>query len=327
MATAKDVMELAISYIGTHEDPMGSNNVVFNTDYYGYQVNGSWYPWCCAFVWDIFRMAGASQLFYNGNKTAYCPTVANWGTPYKVGINNGKYGDIVLFDWDQDGVADHIGFIESRNADGSYNTVEGNTSDASHSNGGYVLRRVRYTNTICMIIRPQYSNSSSLDYYTFITRQVYVGCSGLDVTRLQCVLKARKYKNEEKKVVSYYTGKIDGQFGQKTLDAVLKWQADEGDLAVDGIFGTASWTRILGLQNINGAWVVRECKIGEMKSTSVLLMQEFLCANGYEVDLDWNFGAKTKKQLIAYQKAMKENGADIRTDGVFDATTAHYMIG
>ena len=75
MAKAKEIMEKALSYVGTKESPANSNDVIFNTHYYGREVSGSGYAWCCAFVWDIFRMCNASNLFYNGKKTAYCPSV------------------------------------------------------------------------------------------------------------------------------------------------------------------------------------------------------------------------------------------------------------
>ena len=54
MATAKQIIDKALSYLGTYDG--GNNNVIFNTHYYGKAVSGSAYPWCCAFVWDIFRM-------------------------------------------------------------------------------------------------------------------------------------------------------------------------------------------------------------------------------------------------------------------------------
>lgn len=156
------LIDKALSYIGTYDG--GNNNVLFNTDYYGGPVSGSAYPWCCAFVWDIFRMCGLSNLFYNGKKTAYCPTVLNWAQQNNliVNKNQGQYGDIVLFDWDGDGVADHIGFIISRNSNGSYTTVEGNTADNNYSNGGYVLKMTRYQNSIIAIVRPKYGTVGSV---------------------------------------------------------------------------------------------------------------------------------------------------------------------
>lgn len=167
MATAKKVMSTALQYLGVKESPAGSNKVKFNTDYYGRAVSGPDYPWCCTYVWDVFRMAEASQLFYNGQKTAYCPTVVNWGRSagLTVPISAGRYGDIVLFDWDHNGVADHIGLIESKKEKGSYITIEGNTAVGNDSNGGEVMRRVRPQSTICCIIRPKYEQEAEIVTY------------------------------------------------------------------------------------------------------------------------------------------------------------------
>lgn len=163
MATAKQIMEKATSYLGTKESPANSNNVIFNKDYYGHEVSGSSYPWCCAFVWDIFRMCGASSIFYDGQKTAYCPTVRNWGVNkgLTVGKNDGQYGDIVIFDWNLDGIGDHIGFIEKNLGSGKYQTIEGNTAIGNNSNGGEVMRRTRNVNQIQCIIRPKYDGVES----------------------------------------------------------------------------------------------------------------------------------------------------------------------
>ena len=173
MATAKKVMSTALQYLGVKEYPAGSNKVKFNTDYYGRAVSGPDYPWCCTYIWDVYRMAEASQLFYNGQKTAYCPTVVNWGRSagLTVPINSGRYGDIVLFDWNHDGVADHIGLIESKKENGSYITIEGNTAVGNDSNGGEVMRRVRSQSTICCIIRPKYQEGEVVTYEEWLAYQ------------------------------------------------------------------------------------------------------------------------------------------------------------
>ena len=161
MATAQVVMNLAAKYVGTKEYPPDSNNVIFNTDYYGQRYNA---PWCCTFVWDIFRMANASKLFYDGKKVAYCPYVYDWGKRNKLNVpkSQGRYGDIVLFDWTGDGEADHIGFIVKQYSDGSYLTIEGNTAIGNDSNGGEVMYRTRYQYQICMIIRPKYTEEDDM---------------------------------------------------------------------------------------------------------------------------------------------------------------------
>lgn len=158
---AKLVMDKALEYLGVKESPMNSNNVIFNTHYYGGAVSGSWYPWCCAYVWDIFRMAGLSHLFYGGQKTAYCPTVLNWAKNNGLVVDktSAQYGDIILFDWGgKDGVADHIGFVESYK-NGVWYTVEGNTGYGNDSNGGQVMRRERYAGDIIAIVRPKYAST------------------------------------------------------------------------------------------------------------------------------------------------------------------------
>ena len=159
--TAKMIVDKALSFIGTYDG--GNNNVIFNTDYYGKEVSGQNYPWCAAFLWDIFRMCKAEKLFCDGAKTAYCPYIHSWGqkSGQLVDKTKGEYGDIVLFDWNGDGIADHVGFILSRNGNGTYETVEGNTASYNYSNGGYVLKMTRYYSSILAIIRPKYENEEN----------------------------------------------------------------------------------------------------------------------------------------------------------------------
>lgn len=158
MATARQIIEKAQSFIGTKEDNNG--NVIFNAEYYGRNIGHS--AWCCTFVWYIFEQCKASNLFCDGKKVAYCPTVGDWAIANNLTVpkTEGKYGDIVLFDWDKNGNSDHIGFILKKNADGSYQTIEGNTSISNQANGGMVMERTRYISTINYIIRPKYDTDN-----------------------------------------------------------------------------------------------------------------------------------------------------------------------
>lgn len=159
-AGASGVMQTAQNQIGISENPAGSNNVVFNTDYYGSAVSGDSYPWCCAFVWWCFNKSGNGTAFYNGGKTASCQTVYSWAQTNHLFINGSQaqYGDIVLF-----GSNEHIELVVCKNDDGSYTTIGGNTSSdeaGSQSNGGCVALKRRYTSgsfPITSFIRPPYS--------------------------------------------------------------------------------------------------------------------------------------------------------------------------
>ena len=161
--TADKILSVAKSYIGVSEKPANSNNVIFNTHYYGKTVSGS-YPWCCTFVWDVFRLAGASSLFFDGKKTAYCPAVQTWAKNNKITVDKlqGKPGDLVLFDWNKNNSADHIGIILENKGGGTYTTIEGNTSMSSNDNGGKVMRRTRKKSEILMIIRPKYEKQEKV---------------------------------------------------------------------------------------------------------------------------------------------------------------------
>ena len=58
--TAQMLIDTAKSQLGTKEKPSGSNNVKYNTWYYGHAVKGSAYPWCMTFVCWLFAHVGAA---------------------------------------------------------------------------------------------------------------------------------------------------------------------------------------------------------------------------------------------------------------------------
>lgn len=131
MSDADRIIALARTQIGTAENPPGSNNVIYNTDYYGIQVSGADYPWCCAFIWWLFWKLSLSHEFCGGAKTAYCPYVVNYALNTGRWITNAAFipGDLLLYDWNGDGIADHIGLCTAWY--GSFGSaIEGNTNDA-----------------------------------------------------------------------------------------------------------------------------------------------------------------------------------------------------
>ena len=159
MPTANDILEIARSQIGTKESPAKSDNVKYNTAYYGRAVSGGGYPWCAVFVWWVFREAGASDLYYGGDKTAYCPTLMSFHKNQKV--TDYRPGDIVFFNFSGRSSAGHVGICESW--DGTYiTTIDGNTGSASEDNGGAVLRRRRHKKFIVGAYRPEYQEDDDM---------------------------------------------------------------------------------------------------------------------------------------------------------------------
>lgn len=152
MSNAERIIKLARAQIGVAERPLGSNNVIYNTDYYGGPVSGAAYPWCCAFIWWLFDQLGLNAEFCGGAKTAYCPFVVNFARNAGLWITDGHYrpGDLILYDWNGDGVADHIGLCVSWTG-ASGQVIEGN-------NGDSVALVTRTMNSIMGVYRPAYSD-------------------------------------------------------------------------------------------------------------------------------------------------------------------------
>jgi CHAP domain len=133
----------AIAKLGEMESPAGSNRVNWASEWY--RLIG---PWCAMAVTRWYVDAG-SKAFRRGSAYAYCPYVVNdarRGSNHLSVTRNPVPGDLVLFDWAGDGIADHIGLFEKwqdRSA-GTFQSIEGNTSrddSGSQSNGGGCFRR------------------------------------------------------------------------------------------------------------------------------------------------------------------------------------------
>lgn len=127
-------------------------------------------PWCCIFVWYVFRECSASKLFYSGGKVAYCPSAMAWckQNTTRVSIRNAQAGDIIFFDWNHNGSPDHIGFVEKSLGSDRVQTIEGNTS------GNQVARRIRYASDILGIFRPAYTNGKTTPNTISINRRYKV---------------------------------------------------------------------------------------------------------------------------------------------------------
>lgn len=167
--TANKILELARSQIGITEYPANSNNVKYNTAYYGHAVNGKNYAWCAVFVWWLFKTAGASNLYFGGDKTASCTTLMKYYKAIGRLVTDYKPGDIVFYQFDKDSYADHVGVIENTEKD-YITAIEGNTSErGSQTNGGAVLRKRRKKSLIYAVARPYYEEKDDDDMKIYKT--------------------------------------------------------------------------------------------------------------------------------------------------------------
>lgn len=148
----------AITHIGTKESPANSNIVMFS----------KWYgligPWCAMFVTYNYQVGAGSKAFNpKAARWAYCPFMVSDARAGRNGLKevsaaNVRPGDIVLFDWQGDGVSDHVGIFEkwSDGKKNKFTCIEGNTSLNNNSNGGQVMRRDRTKKEVICFARVLY---------------------------------------------------------------------------------------------------------------------------------------------------------------------------
>lgn len=153
---------------------------------------------------------------------------------------NFQSGDIIYYDWDISGDADHVGIVEKVSGN-TLTVIEGN-------NGNYPNDRVRRreinsgSSLIFGYARPEYSvtgsaNGSDVNISLPTVRK---GDSGNAVKILQLVLVAYEYN------IGKYGA--DGDFGSDTESAVRQFQKNSG-ISVDGIVGKDTWKKLLSESN------------------------------------------------------------------------------
>ena len=138
-----NILSIAQSYLGVemgsaeHKKIVDAYNSV-NPKPVGYTVKYS-DDWCDVFVTTVFQQAGLSSLI--GRE---CGVQRHIGIMQQKGIWQGKVlpkaGDVITFDWDGGGFADHIGIVESVK-DGVVTTIEGNSSPYTSSGNTKVNRK------------------------------------------------------------------------------------------------------------------------------------------------------------------------------------------
>ena len=168
VATARDLIDIALAQLGTKESPAGSNNVRYNTAYYGREVyDGLWdtkFPWCVTLLWWCFREAGASALFYGGEKTASCRTLLGYYRARGQAVTDGDYqpGDLIFYNFQGGSDPEHVGLCESFGG-ATVVSIEGNTGIGNDANGGAVMRRSRTLGQIVGAARPRYEEGEDMD--------------------------------------------------------------------------------------------------------------------------------------------------------------------
>lgn len=143
------IVEIAYKELGTTESPKNSNKTKY----------GKWFgwdgvAWCGIFVSYCYHKAGNPLTGVGFSKGfAGCQTAVAYYKKNNKIVSIPKEGDIVFFDWNNDGRYDHTGIFISHLSGNEFQSIEGNTSLTNQSNGGNVMLRTRNYNT-AIFVRP-----------------------------------------------------------------------------------------------------------------------------------------------------------------------------
>ncbi len=292
------VMAAAKAEVGTGEIPPNSNRNKY----------GAWYgidgvAWCAEFVSWVFNKAGIPLGTVDSAKGYhYCPSAYNYWNRTGQVSKKPQGGDIVLFDWNGDRLADHTGIFIKDNGNGTFTSIEGNTSFGNDSNGGQVMERVRYYAVVQAFVSPSiYGNADPIP----VPLEYKKGDVGSGIAGFQ-----------QKLLKLGYAITVDGDFGAQTEKMIKQFQLDQ-HLNATGKVNVA----LLGAMDE----CVRIKEAPPMLLTTgsflnpgdngmgVRLLQEALNKKGAKpkVGEDGNYGPMTKKAVEDFQRANK-----LQVDGV-----------
>ena len=210
---------------------LGNNYATYCKDMgYSYRIE-----WCACFISWLAKKLNITNIIpvdmSCNSQIAKFKNLGVWHTDRNI-----QAGDIIYYDWDNSGDADHVGIIEKVNGM-SLTIIEGN-------NGNFPNDRVRRReiNSASSLIfgyaRPKYpvtgsANGSDVNISLPTVRK---GDSGNAVKILQAFLVAYEY--------SIGISGIDGDFGFDTESAVRQFQK-KSCIAVDGIVGKNTWAELM----------------------------------------------------------------------------------
>lgn len=142
VATIQDpiaaVVAEALSYLGTEEQPRGSNRST-RIDYWltesGVPVAN---PWCMAWLWNVGRQAlGAANPL---PRTALVQTCYEWARDGGLEYATPEVGDLYVRWYPSLNRYAHVGLVIERDGD-HVQTLDGNTTDGGSREGYGVLKR------------------------------------------------------------------------------------------------------------------------------------------------------------------------------------------
>lgn len=287
MTTAQNVLTLAKTFVGLQE--VGENHTPFSR-WYGDGMDGQ--PWCATFVSFCTYEVGMPLPIQTSKGYSYCPSGVQWfkdqGRWYKT---NPQPGDIVFYNFNGDGIAEHTGIVKFVGQDGIV-AIEGNTSDVNQSNGGAVQEKTRSFSVIVGFGRLDYDGN---DIGAIAKGVPPVPAQLISLTTpLFSSPDVLKWKQQMRQRGWSVTESSNPAFTAQDRDLLLKFQT-LWNLEQDGKLGAMSWV-LTWLMPIKTENMIR----GDY-GDGVYRLQEVLKKARFNLAVDGDFGAGTEAIVRQFQ--------------------------
>lgn len=230
---------------------------------------GSRDPYCNAYVTYVEQKGDDGALYCDGRKETYCPHSIQWcyNNLAVIPIYLAMPMDIVYFDWERNGVPNHIGFARKRSSDQVLLTLEGNTSKLNDKGkvvaSGVVACRARTVDYIQAVFRPHYPTKFTIgalkedgefDYNSIAMMQKVLGMTPTAILD----------KNTVKALQKFLGVSQDGAWGKGTTTALQKRLIKDGCLDKGEADGWCGKKTVVAFQK----WINKQYKATEEKPST-----------------------------------------------------------
>lgn len=216
--------------------------------------------WCDIFVYWLYNANGCGSLLNWTTKAQRinCPTSIQWckSNLAQIPLYLAQPCDLIYYDWDKNGIPNHIGVVEAHDTTDAIYAIEGNTND------GKVARKHREGKYVCGVFRPHWAG-------TFKDKILSIdgdyGFQSVGATQ------------KALKILGYYTGKVDTILGKNTVKAIQKLC---GASPIDGAWGANTSGKLQQYLKAKGYYTGKVDKA--FGKQSVIALQKWANANAYQ---------------------------------------------